>query len=298
MSSRTFSAAPEGALEVGVAERAERPRPGDRLADAGRLVEVLVAQPDDRLADAVGDLVRDAGQAGADDLGLALAARVVDPVVEAAALERVVELAGAVRGHDHGRAPGRLDRAQLRDRDLEVGEQLEQEGLELVVGAVDLVDQQHDRAGDARAPRAAAGASRNSRRKRSRLGRLAALGRAHREQLARIVPVIERAVHVDPLVALEADQPRAGRRGERLRGLGLADPGLALEQQRLAELDREEDGDGQRLVGEVALARRARRATAAGSAKAGSLKRRGPPPARARAGSGSGPGGACSRGWR
>jgi hypothetical protein len=39
----------------------------------------------------------------------------------------------------------RLDRAQLGDRDLEVGEDLEQHRLELLVGLVDLVDQQHDR---------------------------------------------------------------------------------------------------------------------------------------------------------
>ena len=35
------------------------------------------------------------------------------------------------------------DGADLRDGDLEVGEHLEQERLELVVGPVDLVDQQH-----------------------------------------------------------------------------------------------------------------------------------------------------------
>ena len=40
---------------------------------------------------------------------------------------------------------GRRDRAELGDRDLEVGQQLQQEGLELLVGAVDLVDQQHRR---------------------------------------------------------------------------------------------------------------------------------------------------------
>ena len=37
-------------------------------------------------------------------------------------------------------------RAELGDRHRRVGEHLEQERLELVVGAVDLVDQQHRRA--------------------------------------------------------------------------------------------------------------------------------------------------------
>ena len=42
--------------------------------------------------------------------------------------------------------------------------------------------------------------------------------------------------------------------GERLRHLGLAHAGLALEQQRLLERGREEDGGGEAPVGEVALA--------------------------------------------
>ena len=41
---------------------------------------------------------------------------------------------------------GRLDRAELGDRDLEIGQHFEQERLEGLVGAVELVDQQHRRA--------------------------------------------------------------------------------------------------------------------------------------------------------
>ena len=89
-----------------------------------------------------------AGHAGAHDRDLALERRVADPVVEAAALERVVQLAGAVRGEDdHAAGCSARDRADLGDRHLEVGQELEQERLELVVGAVDLVDQQHRRHG-------------------------------------------------------------------------------------------------------------------------------------------------------
>jgi hypothetical protein len=63
-------------------------------------------------------------------------------VVEAAALERVVDLARAVRGEDHTGGLCGPDRADLRDRDLEVREDLQQVCLELLVGPVDLVDQQ------------------------------------------------------------------------------------------------------------------------------------------------------------
>ena len=66
-------------------------------------------------------------------------------MVEAAALDRVVQVARAVRGEDDRGRVGRAHRADLRDRDRGVRQQLEQEGLEVVVGPVDLVDQQHRR---------------------------------------------------------------------------------------------------------------------------------------------------------
>ena len=71
--------------------------------------------------------------------------RVVDPVVEAAALDRVVQVARAVgRQHDRpaGASPGSCP---ARGSSRRLGQQLEQERLEVVVGAVDLVDQQHGR---------------------------------------------------------------------------------------------------------------------------------------------------------
>jgi hypothetical protein len=61
-------------------------------------------------------------------------------------------------------------------------------------------------------------------------------------------------VQVDPLVTLKPDQPRAGRPGERLRRLGLADAGFTLEQQRLLQRGCEIDGSGEAPVGEVVLA--------------------------------------------
>src|SRR5829696_5034862 len=64
-------------LEVAVAvERQQRPGPGDRLPHARQLVELLRAQPRDRLADPLGDRLRYAGEPRAHDLGLALQARV------------------------------------------------------------------------------------------------------------------------------------------------------------------------------------------------------------------------------
>ena len=79
------------------------------------------------------------------------------------------------------------------------------------------------------------------------------LGGAEVQELAGVVPFVERLGGVDAVVALEPHE-RPARPGRHGAGhLGLADPGVALEQQRPAEAEREEDRRGQALVGEVAL---------------------------------------------
>ena len=85
------------------------------------------------------------GDPEAHDLHLPLEAGVLDVEVEAAALEGVVDLPGAVGGQDGDRRAFGSDRAELGDRDGEVREDLQQKCLELVVGAVHLVYEQHGR---------------------------------------------------------------------------------------------------------------------------------------------------------
>ena len=75
----------------------------------------------------------------------ALEVGVVDVQVEAAPLQRLGQLAGVVRREEHDRPLLADDRAELRDRDLEVGQHLEQQRLGLDLDPVDLVDEQHDR---------------------------------------------------------------------------------------------------------------------------------------------------------
>ena len=175
-------------------------------------------------------------------------------MVQAAALDGVVEVAGAVGGEDDDRRVRRGDRAELGDRHARLREQLEQERLEVVVGAVDLVDQQHrrPRAGmleraQERPPDQVVGAEQVLLAQR----RAARVGEPDAEQLARVVPLVERLGGVDPLVALQAHERRVEHRRERLRGLRLADAGLALEQQRLRQAHAEEDRRREPLVDEV-----------------------------------------------
>ena len=148
------------------------------------------------------------GNPDLDDLDLAVDRRVADPVEQRAALQRVVQLARPVRGQDHGRLAAGADRAELGDRDLEVREHLEQERLELLVGAVDLVDQEHDRL---------VGVDRLEQRPANQelgpeqlvLGDGALLGGADVQQLPRVVPLVDGVGDVETLVALQPDQPRA-----------------------------------------------------------------------------------------
>ena len=81
----------------------------------------------------------------------------LDVEVEAPAAQRVADLARAVRGQHGVRHVRGGDGAELGNRYLEVGEDFQQEGLEAVVGAIDLVDQQDRRgvsAGDGAQQRA------------------------------------------------------------------------------------------------------------------------------------------------
>src|SRR5207302_516743 len=75
------------------------------------------------------------------------------------------------------------------------------------------------------------------------------------QQLPGVVPLVDSLGDVDALVALEAQQLTAGPTREDLGHLGLADTGLALQQQWPVQLQREEDRRRQPLVGEIAVLR-------------------------------------------
>src|SRR5205823_6829787 len=81
------------------------------------------------------------------------------------------------------------------------------------------------------------------------------LRRADVQQLPRVIPFVHRVRDVEALVTLEPDQPCVERTRDRLRRLRLADARLALEQQRLLELEREVERRRERAVGKVRGAR-------------------------------------------
>ena len=200
------------------------------------------------------------GRVQAHDLQLVLERGVVQPQVQAAALQRLGQLARVVGGEQHDRVRARLHPAELGDRDLEVGQHLQQHRLELLVGLVDLVDQQHDRL---------LGGDRGHQRPREQellaedvlLDRVpAGVGRLRldSQQLLAVVPLIQRLRLVQPLVALQPHELAAEIAGQRLGELGLADARRPLDEHGLAELGRQVGDERGRLAGQVAHRAQAR----------------------------------------
>ena len=165
-----------------------------------------------------------------------------------------MELPGAIGGEDHQGRRLRGDGPDLRDGDLEVGQELEQEGLELVIGPVDLVDQEH---------RPISGLYRRQQGPlQEELGAEqlvdlaliaeAMLGeRPDLEHLSGVVPLVQGLIGVDALVALETDQPAVEDRRQNLGDFGLPHAHLTLEKERPAQGHGDEDGGGKAAIGEV-----------------------------------------------
>ena len=227
-------------IERHLVELGQRAGPVDRLGDARHLEQLELAQ----LLDEAHDLGRKprvgVGHLAPHDLQLARRVGIVDPVIEAAPLQRVVDLARAVGGDDDDRRLFGLDGAELRHRHLEVGQDLQQERLEGLVGAVELVDQEHGR-----------GARLAGQRFQHRpadqvffgedvalhVGAVDVAGRflhADLDHLRGVVPLVDRRRDVETFIALQPDQPAAERARQHLGDLGLADARLAFEEQRPA----------------------------------------------------------------
>ena len=178
-------------------------------------------------------------------------------MVEAAPLERIVHLARAVGGDDDDGAFGGGHRAELGHAHLELGEHLQQVGLEGRIGPVDLVDQQH------RGPKGI-GLQRGEQRpldqealaedvlRQGVAPGAAALGQANREHLCGVVPLVDGGGRIEPLVALQAQETAAQGLGKGRGELGLAAAGLAFQQQRAAEGETQVEGLDQRVVRDIA----------------------------------------------
>ena len=137
-------------------------------------------------------------------------------------------------------------------------EQFEQERLELVVRAVNLVNQEDGRGVEAvinRLQERAADEELGPEEVLQRLLAVAArrLDEADFQHLPRVVPLIQRVGDINALVALEADEARVQQVRENLGDLRLADARFAFEQDWLVQTQREEERRRKRAIRDVAV---------------------------------------------
>src|SRR5579863_5115259 len=164
--------------------------------------------------------------------------------MEAAAAQRLGQFARTIRSEHHHRMLAGAQRAEFGNRDLEVGEQFEQEGLEFLVRLVDLVDQQDDLA--RRRYRAQQRALEQVLAREQMIGDFLPaeplmLIRLQTQKLLLVVPFVERARLVEPLVALQTYKLRAEHLRENLGHFGFSRTRGPFDEQRLVEREREKD---------------------------------------------------------
>ena len=236
-------------------------RPVDGLGDAGRLVQAEAAHRFHGRRDLTSQRLGHVGCPQSHDRDLALEVGMIDPVVEATSLECVVDVAGAVRRDHHERRHRSAKRAELGDRDRVVGQDLEEEGLELVVRPVDFVDEQHGRRTlsvvDRLQERAAHEEALGVELVLERIGRgvradlAGGFCGAQVQELPGVVPLVDGLGDVETLVALQAHELAARPPGQHLGNLGLADPRLAFQQERAMEGLGQEHRRGEAFVSQV-----------------------------------------------
>ena len=165
-----------------------------------------------QLAGSFGDLV-------GDDLELFLVVRIFYPVVQAAALQRVVDFPSPVGGNYNDGWVDCLVSTQLWNRDLEVTQHLQQESLELLIGPVQLVDEQDRRLLPAFVDGLQKGAfDQEPLAEQVGGGALTVdlAGRFHKayfQDLAGVIPFVDGVVDVQAFIALEVDQLSIQRGG-------------------------------------------------------------------------------------
>ena len=189
----------------------KRRSPIEGFGDARPLVKIHLADFLHERANLLRHLGFDLGKLGRDDLVFLFEARILDPMIETAALERIMNFPRAIGGEKHVGPMLCRDRAEFGDGDLKIRQHLEQKRLELHIGAIDLVDQQHRRVG-------AVGLDRLEQRTLDQIFLTEDLGldflliavldffELDAQHLLGIIPLVESRVGVEPFIALEPNQ--------------------------------------------------------------------------------------------
>ena len=169
-----------------------------------------------------------------------------------------MNLSGAVGGDNHYRRYRGADNSYLGNGHLEVGEYLQQESLELLVGPVKFIDQQH-RGSSFR------GRELDRLEKRARQQILAAHDALHRspvfsptrfyeanrQHLASVVPLVQGVIGVETLVALQPDKLGLQYLGQHLGYFRFSHTCLPLQKQGAGKAAGEVNGDRQGPIGQI-----------------------------------------------
>ena len=159
-----------------------------------------------------------------------------------------------IAGDDDVGYGGRFDGADLGDADLPVRQDFQEEALELLVGAVELVDEEHRRA-------LARDRFQQRALEEKGLAEDGGLARCQRalvgflqpdlQQLALVVPLVEGGAGVEAVVTLKSDEVRCQDASHDLGDLGFADAGWAFDQEGRVEDAGEVNRRGDGRVGDV-----------------------------------------------
>src|SRR5215469_8523505 len=120
--------------------------PLDALRQSRELVQIERPQRLHESHDLPGESFGSLRHFASNDLELPRGIRIVHPMIDTAALHRVVNLARTVRGDDDDRPLHGADGRELRNRDLKIRQDFEQVRFERLIGPVELIDQQYGRA--------------------------------------------------------------------------------------------------------------------------------------------------------
>ena len=151
------------------------------------------------------------------------------------------------------------DDAQLRNGDLKVGEDFQQEGFEFFIGAIDFIDEQH---GGSRTRMAQSGQQWARKEKlvaedalfQPCAGGGILFGNADVQDLPCVIPFVKGAVRVEPLISLQPYQRGVEQACKHLGDFSLAYPRLAFQQERLAQIVGELEAEGEGTAREIGFA--------------------------------------------
>ena len=118
-------------------------RPINRLSDTGQLEIITLTQLLHESHNLGGKRFRQTRGAQLQNGAFARRIRVIHPMIKAAPAHRIMHFACAVRCDDNHRRGRRFYRAKLRNRDLEISKDFQQEGFKRFIRAIKLINQQH-----------------------------------------------------------------------------------------------------------------------------------------------------------